>query len=178
MHCSPPGSSVHEISQARILERVNISFSRGSSQPRDRTLVSCIGGWVLYHGATWEASLISKFLISVLPVVCIELCLLTISGLWPCTAWVCFHLAGSRGPSRFCSSLLAFGEHFWTTHDELATGSTALLCIPIIPTAPSPCLSTLDQELPRLGTRSQSPLGLLLNVWWTLNIHWKDWCWS
>ena len=35
---SPPGSSVHEISQARILEWVAISFSRGSSQPRDGTL--------------------------------------------------------------------------------------------------------------------------------------------
>ena len=36
MDCSPPGSSVHEILQARILERVAISFSRGSSQPRDQ----------------------------------------------------------------------------------------------------------------------------------------------
>jgi len=35
MHCSPPGSSVHAISQARILEWVAISFSRGPSQPRD-----------------------------------------------------------------------------------------------------------------------------------------------
>ena len=37
MDCSPPGSSVHGISQARILEWVAISFSRGSSQPRDQT---------------------------------------------------------------------------------------------------------------------------------------------
>ena len=44
MDCSPPGSSVHGISQARILEWVAISFSRGSSQPRDRTSVSCIAG--------------------------------------------------------------------------------------------------------------------------------------
>ena len=35
MDCSPPGSSVHGISQARILEWVAISFSRGSSRPRD-----------------------------------------------------------------------------------------------------------------------------------------------
>ena len=42
--CSPPGSSVHEILQARILEWVAISFSRGSSQPRDRTQVFCIAG--------------------------------------------------------------------------------------------------------------------------------------
>ena len=42
--CSLPGSSVHRIFQARILEWVAISFSRGSSLPRDRTLVSCIVG--------------------------------------------------------------------------------------------------------------------------------------
>ena len=40
-HCSPPGSSAHGISQARILERVAIPFFRGSSRPRDRTRVSC-----------------------------------------------------------------------------------------------------------------------------------------
>ena len=43
MDCSPPGS-VHGILQARILEWVAISFSRGSSQPRDRTQVSRIAG--------------------------------------------------------------------------------------------------------------------------------------
>ena len=42
MDCGPPGSSLHVISQARILEWVAISFSRGSSQPRDQTEVSCI----------------------------------------------------------------------------------------------------------------------------------------
>ena len=44
MDCSPRGSSVHGISQAKILEWVAISFSRGSSQPRDGTCVSCIAG--------------------------------------------------------------------------------------------------------------------------------------
>ena len=37
MDCSPPGSSIHGILQTRILEWVAISFSRESSQPRDRT---------------------------------------------------------------------------------------------------------------------------------------------
>ena len=37
-----PGSSVHGILQARIVEKVAISFPRGTSQPRDRTRVSCI----------------------------------------------------------------------------------------------------------------------------------------
>ena len=44
MDCSPAGSSVHGISQARVLEWVAIYFSRGSSQPRDPTQVSCIAG--------------------------------------------------------------------------------------------------------------------------------------
>ena len=44
MDCSPPGSSVHGISQARILERVAIPFSRGSSQPRDPTHITLIVG--------------------------------------------------------------------------------------------------------------------------------------
>ena len=52
MDCSPPGSSVHGILQARILLRVAISSSRGSSRPRDQTCVSsssCIGRQVLHH---------------------------------------------------------------------------------------------------------------------------------
>ena len=46
---SPPGSSVHVIFQATTLEWVAISYSRGSSQHRDRTHISCIGRWILYH---------------------------------------------------------------------------------------------------------------------------------
>ena len=52
MDHSSPGSSVHEILTARILEQVAMPSSRGSSQPRDRTLVSyvcSIGRRVLYH---------------------------------------------------------------------------------------------------------------------------------
>ena len=51
MACRLLGSSVHAISQERILEWVVISFSRGSSRPRDWTLshISCIGRHILYH---------------------------------------------------------------------------------------------------------------------------------
>ena len=42
--CSPPGSSVHGVLQARILEWVAISFSKGSSQPTDRTQVFHLAG--------------------------------------------------------------------------------------------------------------------------------------
>ena len=45
MDCNLPGSSVHGILQARILEWVVISFSRGSSRPRNGTRVSCIASW-------------------------------------------------------------------------------------------------------------------------------------
>ena len=41
--CNPPGSSVHRIVLARILEWVDISSSRGSSPSRDQTRISCIG---------------------------------------------------------------------------------------------------------------------------------------
>ena len=53
--CSPPGCSVHGISQARILEWFAISFSSRSSWSRDQTHVSCIGRQILYH---WEKMII------------------------------------------------------------------------------------------------------------------------
>ena len=53
--CSPPGSFVHGISQARVLEWVAISYSRGSFWPRHRTGISCTGRQIRYHWATWEA---------------------------------------------------------------------------------------------------------------------------
>ena len=64
---SPPGSSVHGISQARILEWIAISFSRGSSWLRNQTCISClscIGRWIFYHWSTWEALMIRKLCLS------------------------------------------------------------------------------------------------------------------
>ena len=55
MDHSLPGSSIHGISQVRILEWVAISFSRGFSWPRDQIWVSCFGRWILYRWATREA---------------------------------------------------------------------------------------------------------------------------
>ena len=55
MDYSPQGSSVHGISQARILEWVAISFSRGSSWPRNWTYISCIAGRFFTIWATREA---------------------------------------------------------------------------------------------------------------------------
>ena len=53
---SLPGSAIHGIFQARILEWAAIFFSRGSSQPRDRTQVSCVADWHFTIWATREAT--------------------------------------------------------------------------------------------------------------------------
>ena len=55
MDCSPPGSSLHGISQARILEWVAVSFSRGFSWPRGQTQVSCTVGRLFMDWPTREA---------------------------------------------------------------------------------------------------------------------------
>ena len=56
MDCSPQSSSVHGISQARILEWVAISSSRGPSWPRDRTCISGVGRLILYCLSHWGSS--------------------------------------------------------------------------------------------------------------------------
>ena len=52
MNCSPLGSSLHGISQAKILEWIAISFSRGSSPPGDQSPISYIDRQILYHWKT------------------------------------------------------------------------------------------------------------------------------
>ena len=61
MDCSPPGSSVHGILQAGILDWVAVSSCRGSSPPRDQAHVSCVsctGRRILHHWASRETGLI------------------------------------------------------------------------------------------------------------------------
>ena len=60
MYCSFPGPSVHDISQARILEWIAISFSRWSSWPRNWTRVSCTAGRPFTIWATREGQLLDK----------------------------------------------------------------------------------------------------------------------
>ena len=60
----PPGSSVHGIFQATVLEWVAIFYSRGSSRPRDQTCiscVSCIGRQILFHCTSQEALAVKTF---------------------------------------------------------------------------------------------------------------------
>ena len=109
--CSSPGSSVHGILQARILEWVAIPFSRGSSWPRDRTRVSCLAGCFFTIWATGKSGL--------------DLCLfLTQSHPWSLpaliqpywTPWASFHLLFSpswwSSASLFCLHPIPFS---WIT---------------------------------------------------------------
>ena len=72
MDCSPPGSSVYGISQARTLEWGAISFSRGSFWFRDWTHISFIGRWILYCPGTWEA-LPNEYLLLILKFFCSQI---------------------------------------------------------------------------------------------------------
>ena len=65
MDCSPPGSSVHGILQARILERVAISFSRGCSRPKGWTQVFIIAGRFFTIWATQEAQWIDLYVCAI-----------------------------------------------------------------------------------------------------------------
>ena len=60
MDCSLPGSSIHGIFQARVLEWVAISFSRGSSRPGDETCVSLIVGRCFYHLSHQGSPILNK----------------------------------------------------------------------------------------------------------------------
>ena len=63
MDCSPPGSPVHGILQAKILEWLSMPSSRGSSRPRDWThvsSVSCVPGGYFTISATWEALCVNR----------------------------------------------------------------------------------------------------------------------
>ena len=114
MDWSPPGSSVQGIFQARILEWVDIFFSRGSSWPRDWThvsCISCIGRQILPRLTTWETlSIWYPGYVSVPPLFGIFcrikpflLILLLYSVLWVCVALVFVLLVingGSQGRTQ------------------------------------------------------------------------------
>ena len=90
MDCSPPGSSVHGIIQSRILEWGAISFSRGSSQTRYQTQVSCIAGKFFTIWATREA-LTFKGKKQILNILCAVPEISSIPMNYPLEIWVCFN---------------------------------------------------------------------------------------
>ena len=78
INCRPPGSSVHGNLQARILEWVTVSFSRGSSLPRDQICVSCLAGRFLLSetpGKPWSISFCNDS-------ICVWPCMLFVAWLW------------------------------------------------------------------------------------------------
>ena len=101
MDCSPPGSSVHGILQARILEWVAISFSRGSSQPRDRSRVSCIADGVFAIGPPGKPSwsVLSVYL------------WLYRGEIWVCfiSQWICVHTLHHSCLAQAAAFPLLFG---------------------------------------------------------------------
>ena len=88
MDCGPPGSSVHGILQARILEWVAIPFPRASSRPRDWTCVSCIAGRFSTIWATREAHCLSLGLLYIFifnwRIIALQCCF----GFFCTTAWL------------------------------------------------------------------------------------------
>ena len=104
--CSPPGSSVHGILQARILEWVAISFSRGSSRPRNQTQVSHIASRCFYH-LSHEG----------FPLIICLLLLLNYSSL------LCLVGEGNGTPLQHS---MTFAFHFHALEKDMATHSSVL----------------------------------------------------
>ena len=106
MDCSLSGSSVHGIFQARVLEWIAISFSRGSSQVRDRTQVSSIAGVFFTTRVTREAQSKFQLMIKIFKV------LINIAQLLPesCTNLSSRQQECLRVPIR---NIFAFGKFFF-----------------------------------------------------------------
>ena len=113
MDCSLPGFSVHGILQERILEWVAVSFSRGSSQPRNQTQISCIAGRFFTDWAIKE-----------IPPICIN-------------TWICFCLSDwlhpvwqSLGPSTPLQ-MAQFHSFLWLSNMRLLKNLCSLSPPPV-----------------------------------------------
>ena len=121
---SLPGSSVHEILQARILEWTAISSSRGSSQPRGWicvSCVSCIDRQILYHWTAWQSQRVwSESLVTHLhcmwkvAVILEILCYIS----WPSqVVLIVKNLPANTGDTRDAGLILRFGRSPGGGHD-------------------------------------------------------------
>ena len=130
MDFSLPGSSIHGIFQARIPEWVAISFSRGSSRPRDRTRVFCTAGrlftiWVTREAPCWLCTHIDSKILS--PIL-IPRCTLLTHVLTYLKLGCVFHLLSARWRSWWSCPHRKFGHscsyclHFsWVIYPVAAT---------------------------------------------------------
>jgi len=160
MDCNPPGSSVHGILQARIMEWVAMPSPRGSSQLRDQThvsYVSCIGRWVLYHSCHLFSSVQS---LSHVPLLA--------------TPWTAAHQASlSITNSQSLLKLMSIESLMWSNHLILCR---LLLLLPSI--FPSIRIFSNESVLciwwQRIGVSSSASV-LLMNIqdWFTLG--WIGW---
>ena len=145
MDCIPPGSSVHGIFQARILEWVAISFSRGSSWPRDRTWVSCIsciGRQVLYHCATWEAPVYTQIYVR------------------ECSSPRCWHLGETRNILNVHQCRAGQMNNLWDPTLENRVCKKAMLSGPFL----TYYLDSWTEEIMLLTAQGQVP-GRWHNCW-------------
>ena len=113
MHCSLPGFSVHGILQARIPEWVAISFSRGSSWPRDRSWVSCITGRYFTVWALKSYSIPETLLSTLTILLLIHTTLLMVSVLLIIYSWENQHT--ERWVPLFClgKETMGGGARIW-----------------------------------------------------------------
>ena len=113
MDCSPPGSSVYGILQARVLEWVVVFSSRRSSQPRDRTYISWVAGGFFTMELPFKLHYLTKLWITVSYTLCA--CAHSLSCVWLfATPWTIAHQAPlSMGFSR---------QEYWSSCHLLLQG--------------------------------------------------------
>ena len=107
---------VYEISQARILDWVAISFSRESSRPRNRTCVSCIDRQILYHWATREAHI--YLLTYNWYIIC---CTYSEKAVAPHSSTLAWKILWTEEPGRLQSMRSVRVRHDWATSLSLFT---------------------------------------------------------
>ena len=151
MDCSLLGSSVHGIFQARVLKWVTISFSRGSSQPRDQTWVSCVAGSCFTSWATREACIYIY--------ICIYLLLLSHSVLSNCLGLHGLQHTRLPCPSpslEACSNSSPMSWYYYLTISSSA--SHFYFCLQSFPASGKTLESPLDcKEIKSINPKGNQP---------------------
>ena len=160
MDCSPPGSFVHQISQARILEWVAISSSRGSSRPRDWTCISCMVGGFFTTESPGKSAV--KQVLAPLDGLILYLLLLHPNAVKYTSHW----LSSTRKPPSYPPALLLSTFNSWMVSDHLLSLQNSsqlwlwlLPTIGLVPTSAPQPWTTLTP--PWLSSQSLAPCSQL-----------------